>query len=220
MEKHVLELLCHTSNFHSMRFFDLLLFLIQIWTTVLKNENQEISSCGLLDDKNAFVLCHPDVFYSTLTSIRAFFDIERCLKIWRSWNKFRMTWYSWLPLYKLVHYRIERFRIGHGMTLEWVNYNTHNNSPIWGVIGVRKGNDYRISALFHRGSLVLFSKSKMLLVQCCVTLLTIHTSSWVFACIRAFCTHVTRSYTSGARLFCPSKNLHITSNMASRYCLG
>ena len=44
------------------------------------------------------------ITYSTLTCIRAFVDIDRCLKIWRSWNKFRMTWYSWLPLYKLVHY--------------------------------------------------------------------------------------------------------------------
>ena len=44
--------------------------------------------------------------YSTLTCMRAFVDIDRCLKVWRSWNKFRITRYSWLPLYKLVHYML------------------------------------------------------------------------------------------------------------------
>ena len=44
------------------------------------------------------------LMYSTLTCIRAFVDIDRCLKVWRSWNKFRMTLYSRLTLYKLVHY--------------------------------------------------------------------------------------------------------------------
>ena len=65
--------------------------------------------------------------HSTLTSIRAFVDIDRCLKIWRSWNKFRMTWYSWLPLYKWVHYNWHIFY----RTILWWNTIAPSLTEAW-----------------------------------------------------------------------------------------